>query len=96
MCRAASRRKYLSQIILLRWKRREYHVVYRAESATYKTNLGNNTYSEYDVAITSVAGGSTLAKFEDANGVLAEGTSLLAAASRGGAALYLYLLKWRA
>ena len=66
----------------------EYHVVYRAESATYKTNLGNNTYTEYDVAITSVAGGSTLAKFEDANGVLAEGISLLASRITSGSSVY--------
>ena len=66
----------------------EYHVVYRAESATYKTNLGNNTYTEYDVAITSVAGGSTLAKFEDANGVLAEGTSLLASRITAGSSVF--------
>ena len=66
----------------------EYHVVYRAESATYKTNLGNNTYTEYDVAITSVAGGSTLAKFEDANGVLAEGTSLLASCITSGSSVF--------
>ena len=66
----------------------EYHVVYRAESATYKTNLGNNTYTEYVVAITSVAGGSTLAKFEDANGVLAEGTSLLASRITAGSSVY--------
>ena len=55
----------------------EYHVVYRAESSTYLTNLGNPTYTEYDVAITSVAGGSTLARVEDPNGVLPEGTSIL-------------------
>ena len=66
----------------------EYHVVYRAESATYKTNLGNPTYTEYDVAITSVAGGSTLAKFEDANGVLAEGTSLLASRITAGSSVF--------
>ena len=66
----------------------EYHVVYRAESATYKTNLGNKTYTEYDVTITSVAGGSTLAKFEDANGVLAEGTSLLASRITSGSSVY--------
>ena len=63
-------------------------LVYRAESATYKTNLGNNTYTEYDVAITSVAGGSTLAKFEDANGVLAEGTSLLASRITAGSSVF--------
>lgn len=66
----------------------EYHVVYRAESATYKTNLGNNTYTEYDMVISSVAGGSTLAKFEDANGVLAEGTSLLASRITAGSSVY--------
>ena len=66
----------------------EYHVVYRAESATYKTNFGNNTYTEYDVTITSVAGGSTLAKFEDANGVLAEGTSLLASRITAGSSVF--------
>lgn len=66
----------------------EYHVVYRAESSTYLTNLGNPTYTEYDVAITSVAGGSTLAKFEDANGVLAEGTSLLVSRITSGSSVF--------
>lgn len=66
----------------------EYHVLYRAESGTYLTNLGNPTCTEYDVAITSVAGGSTLAKFEDANGVLAEGTSLLASRITSGSSVY--------
>lgn len=55
----------------------EYHVVYRAESGTYLTNLGNPSYTEYDVKITSSAGGSTLARVEDPNGVLPEGTSIL-------------------
>lgn len=55
----------------------EYHVLYRAESSTYLTNLGNPTCTEYDVAITSVAGGSTLARVEDPNGVLPKGTSIL-------------------
>ena len=66
----------------------EYHVVYRAESSTYLTNLGNPTCTEYDVTITSVAGGSTLAKFEDANGVLAEGTSLLASRITAGSSIF--------
>ena len=66
----------------------EYHVVYRAESSIYLTNLGNPTCTEYDVAITSVAGGSTLAKFEDANGVLAEGTSLLASRITAGSSIF--------
>lgn len=55
----------------------EYHVVYRAESGTYLTNLGNPSYTEYDVKIASSAGGSTLARAEDPNGVLSEGTSIL-------------------
>ena len=66
----------------------EYHVVYRAESNTYLTNLGNPTYTEYGVKITSSAGGSTLAKFEDANGVLAEGTSLLASRITSGSSVF--------
>ena len=66
----------------------EYHVLYRAESSTYLTNLGNPTCTEYDVAITSVAGGSTLAKFEDANGVLADGTSLLASRITAGSSVF--------
>lgn len=55
----------------------EYHVVYRAESGTYLTNIGNPSYTEYDVKITSSAGGSTLARVEDPNSVLPEGTSIL-------------------
>ena len=66
----------------------EYHVVYRAESGTYLTNIGNPSYTEYDVKITSSAGGSTLAKFEDANGVLAEGTSLLASRITAGSSVF--------
>ena len=66
----------------------EYHVVYRVESNTYLTNLGNPTCTEYDVTITSVAGGSTLAKFEDSNGVLAEGTSLLASRITAGSSVF--------
>lgn len=66
----------------------EYHVVYRAESGTYLTNIGNPSYTEYDVTITSSAGGSTLAKFEDANGVLAEGTSLLAGRITAGSSVF--------
>lgn len=66
----------------------EYHVLYRAESSTYLTNLGNPSYTEYDVKITSSAGGSALAKFEDANGVLAEGTSLLASRITAGSSIF--------
>ena len=49
----------------------EYHVVYRAESSTYLTNLGNPTYTEYDVTITSVAVCISFAMFEDTNNLLA-------------------------
>lgn len=66
----------------------EYHVIYRAESGSYKTNLGNNTYTEYDVEITSAAGGSTIAKFGDPDGALAEGTSLLASRITSGSGVY--------
>ena len=66
----------------------EYHVVYRAESGTYLTNIDNPSYTEYDVKITSSAGGSTLAKFEDANGVLADGTSLLASRITAGSSVF--------
>ena len=66
----------------------EYHVVYRAESGTYLTNIDNPSYTEYDVKITSSAGGSTLAQFEDANGVLADGTSLLASRITAGSSVF--------
>lgn len=55
----------------------EYHVVYRAKSNSYQTSLGNPTFSEYDIKIISSVGGSMIAKFEDPNGVLSEGTSIL-------------------
>ena len=66
----------------------EYHIVYRAESSTYLTNLGNPSYTEYDVTITSVTGGSSLARFEDTNNVLAEGTSLFASRITSGSSIY--------
>lgn len=56
----------------------EYHVVYRAESQTYTTSLGNPTYSEKDVKITSSISGDSLAKLYDNADVLPEGTMLLA------------------
>lgn len=56
----------------------EYHLVYRASSPSYQTSLGNDSYTEYDVKIISSAGGGSMAKFEDANGVLPEGTSIMA------------------
>ena len=66
----------------------EYHVVYRAESGTYLTNLGNPSYTEYDVKITSSAGGSTLARVEDPNGVLPEGTSILPSRITAGSSVF--------
>lgn len=56
----------------------EYTVVYRAESSAYKTNLGNNAYSEYAVTINSKVGATTLAKYEDNNNVFQEGTAIQA------------------
>ena len=56
----------------------EYTVIYRAESSAYKTNLGNNSYSEYSFIVTSKVGATTLAKFEDESGVLSSGTAIQA------------------
>ena len=56
----------------------EYTVIYRAECPTYKTNLGNNSYSEYSFIVTSKVGAATLAKFEDESGVLSSGTAIQA------------------
>ena len=56
----------------------EYTVIYRAESSAYKTNLGNNAYSEYTVTINSKVGATTLAKYEDDNNVFQEGTAIQA------------------
>ena len=66
----------------------EYHFVYRAESVQYKSLLGNNTFVEKDVTVTSVVGGGTLAKFEDANGVLGENVSIQAGRVAEGSTLY--------
>ncbi len=66
----------------------EYHLVYKASNPSYKTSLGNDTYTEYDVKIISSVGGSTLAKFEDANGVLPEGTAIMASRITEGSSIY--------
>lgn len=66
----------------------EYHFVYRAEGVQYKSLLGNNTFVEKDVTVTSVVGGGTLAKFEDANGVLGENVSIQAGRVTEGSTLY--------
>lgn len=66
----------------------EYHFVYRAEGVQYKSLLGNNTFVEKDVMVTSVVGGGTLAKFEDANGVLGENVSIQAGRVTEGSTLY--------
>lgn len=66
----------------------EYHFVYRAESVQYKSLLGNNTFVEKDVTVTSVVGGGTLAKFEDSNGVLGENVSIQAGRVTEGSTLY--------
>ncbi len=66
----------------------EYHVVYRAESPSYTTSLGNPTYAEKDVKITVSVGESSLAKLYDDNGVLPEGTSLLASKIESDSTVY--------
>lgn len=55
----------------------KYRLIYRADSPSYKTSLGNDTYTEYEVVISSSVGGSTLAKFEDSGEVLPEGTAIM-------------------
>lgn len=64
----------------------EYTVIYRAECPTYKTNLGNNSYSEYSFIVTSKVGATTLAKFEDESGVLSSGTAIQASNITAGTA----------
>ena len=56
----------------------EYTVIYRAESSAYKTNLGNNSYSEYAFTVVSKVGATVLAKFEDERGALSSGTAIQA------------------
>ena len=56
----------------------EYTVIYRAECPTYKTNLGNNSYSEYAFTVVSKVGATMLAKFEDESGALSSGTAIQA------------------
>ncbi len=58
----------------------DYTVVYRAESATYKTNYGNNTYAEYTYTVTSRIGASALAKAEG----VSEGAAIQASAITSG------------
>lgn len=66
----------------------EYHLVYKASSPSYKTSLGNDAYTEYDVKIISSVGGSTLAKFTDGKGVLPEGTAIMASRMEKGSSIY--------
>ena len=56
----------------------EYTVIYRAESSAYKTNLGNNSYSEYAFTVVSKVGATVLAKLEDESGALPSGTAIQA------------------
>ena len=56
----------------------EYTLVYRAESEKYRTSLGNPTFTEYTVTIHSVTVENGLAKLHDPNGVLSDGTGVLA------------------
>ena len=56
----------------------EYTVIYRAECPTYKTNLGNNSYSEYAFTVVSKVGATVLAKFEDESDAFSSGTAIQA------------------
>lgn len=66
----------------------EYRLIYRASSTGYKTSLGNDTYTEYEVLVTSSVGGSSLAKVEDFGGVLPEDAAIMASRITEGSALY--------
>ena len=66
----------------------EYHVIYRAESTRYTTSFGNPTYAEKDVKIISSISGNSLAKLYDENGVLPEGTMLLASKIESDSTVY--------
>lgn len=66
----------------------EYHVVYHAESPSYTTSLGNPTYAEKNVKIISSISGNSLAKLYDENGVLPEGTMLLASKIESDSTVY--------
>lgn len=66
----------------------EYRLVYRASSPSYKTSLGNDTYTEYEVKIVSSVGGSEIAKFEDLSGTLPEGTAIMPSRLSDGSAVY--------
>ena len=66
----------------------EYHVVYHAESPSYTTSLGNPTYVEKDVKISSSISGDSLAKLYDKNSVLPDGTMLLASKIESDSTVY--------
>lgn len=66
----------------------EYHIVYRAESLSYKTSLGNPTYIEKIVKITSSINDNRIAKIYDKNGALTEGTMLLASKIESDSTIY--------
>lgn len=66
----------------------EYHIVYRAESLSYTTSLGNPTYIEKTVKITSSINDDRIAKIYDKNGDLPEGTMLLASKIESDSTIY--------
>ena len=74
----------------------EYTVIYRAESSAYKTNLGNNSYSEYAFTVVSKVGATVLAKFEDESGALSSGTAIQASNITVGTAYELAAEKMKA
>lgn len=65
-----------------------YRLIYKASSPSYKTSVGNDTFTEYVVTVTSSVGGSTLAKFTDENGVLPEGTAIMPGRITEGSTVY--------
>lgn len=65
----------------------QYQVVYHAESSSYKTSLGNPTFVEKVIIITSNAETNNLAKLYE-NDIFPEGTILLASKNENGTSTY--------
>lgn len=56
----------------------EYKLIYKATTSKYKTNFGNDSYSIYEVTITSKVGVTSLAKYDDPYNILGSNVSLQA------------------
>lgn len=66
----------------------EYRLIYKAASSDYKTNFGNDAYTEYEVIISSSATADAVAKIEDFNNVLKDGANVMAGKLNEESAFY--------